>query len=68
MSKKPWGRFFKIWHWSVAQSSSAAWPKLGRSVIETFFYILRKQASLGPKQSFIYEPASGDYNASVVAR
>jgi hypothetical protein len=36
----------------VALSSSAAFPKLGRSVIETFFYILRKRASLVPDQSF----------------
>jgi hypothetical protein len=44
--------------WGVAPSSSASWPKLVRSVSETFFYILHKRASLGqtlqvPEQSFV---------------
>jgi hypothetical protein len=43
-------------NWGVALSSSTAWPKLCRSVIETFFYIEGKRACLGralqvPEQS-----------------
>jgi hypothetical protein len=41
------GRFLKQWNLGVALSSSPACPKLGHSVVKTFFYILRKRASSG---------------------
>jgi hypothetical protein len=61
-----YGRNFKSWRLrpvlenlsrGFAISSSAAWPKLGRSAIEIFLYLLPKQASLGrvrqvPEPSF----------------
>jgi hypothetical protein len=50
----------------VALSSSAAIPRLGHSVIETFFYSLRKRARSGrglqvPEQSLNYEPDSAGW-------
>jgi hypothetical protein len=52
------GRFLEESSWGVALSSSAAWPKLGPLVIETFFTTCENELALGgalqvPEQSFV---------------